>query len=107
MSTCNRLDLETLGCRPIILKNLPGHWRKQQNNIVITDLQSLPRPNSAWKTYFYDIAFINKIKQTLHASTCNLTTTKLLGGAYIKNSSCNLTSNMSPSYIVHFKTCFC
>ena len=26
MSTCNRLDLETLGSRPIMPKNLPGHW---------------------------------------------------------------------------------
>ena len=28
MSTCNRLDLETLGSRPIMLKNSPGHWGK-------------------------------------------------------------------------------
>ena len=26
MSTCNRLDLGTLGCRPVMPKNLPGHW---------------------------------------------------------------------------------
>ena len=26
MSTCNRLDLETLGSRPIMSKSLPGHW---------------------------------------------------------------------------------
>ena len=26
MSTCNRLDLETLGSRPITSKNFPGHW---------------------------------------------------------------------------------
>jgi hypothetical protein len=26
MSTCNRLDLQTLGSPPIMLKNLPDHW---------------------------------------------------------------------------------
>ena len=26
MSTCNRLDLQTLGCRPIMPKNVPDHW---------------------------------------------------------------------------------
>ena len=26
MSTCNRLDLQTLGSRPLMLKNLPDHW---------------------------------------------------------------------------------
>ena len=26
MWTCNQLDLETLGSRPILSKNLPGHW---------------------------------------------------------------------------------
>ena len=27
MSTCNRLDLQTLGCQPIIMpKNLLDHW---------------------------------------------------------------------------------
>ena len=26
MSTCNRLDLQTLGSQPIISKNLPDHW---------------------------------------------------------------------------------
>ena len=26
MSTCNRLDLQTLGSRPIVPKNLPDHW---------------------------------------------------------------------------------
>ena len=28
MSTCNQLDLETLGSRPIMLKNLLGHWSR-------------------------------------------------------------------------------
>ena len=26
MSTCNHLDLQTLGSRPIVPKNLPDHW---------------------------------------------------------------------------------
>jgi hypothetical protein len=26
MSTCNRLDLQTLGSQPIMLKNLPDRW---------------------------------------------------------------------------------
>ena len=26
MSTCNRLDLETLGSQPVMPKNLPDHW---------------------------------------------------------------------------------
>jgi hypothetical protein len=28
MSTCNRLDLKTLGSQPIMYKNLPGHWTR-------------------------------------------------------------------------------
>ena len=26
MSTCNRLDLQTLGSQPLVSKNLPDHW---------------------------------------------------------------------------------
>ena len=26
MSTCNRLDLQTLGSQPVMLKILPDHW---------------------------------------------------------------------------------
>jgi hypothetical protein len=26
MSTCNRLDLQTLGSQPIMPKDLPDHW---------------------------------------------------------------------------------
>ena len=26
MSTCNRLDLQTLGSQPVMPKNLPDHW---------------------------------------------------------------------------------
>ena len=28
MSICNRLDLQTLGFRPVMPKNLPDHWRE-------------------------------------------------------------------------------
>ena len=31
MSTCNRLDLQTLGSQPILSKNLPNHWVKVQD----------------------------------------------------------------------------
>ena len=29
MSTCNRLDLQTLGSQPIMFRNLPDHWSQQ------------------------------------------------------------------------------
>ena len=28
MSTCNRLNLQTLGSQPVMSKNLPDHWIK-------------------------------------------------------------------------------
>ena len=28
MSTCNRLDLQTLGSQPVMPKNLPNHWNE-------------------------------------------------------------------------------
>jgi hypothetical protein len=28
MSTCNRLDLQTLGSQPVMPKNLPNHWSR-------------------------------------------------------------------------------
>ena len=28
MSTCNRLNLKTLGSQPIMFKYLPGHWSR-------------------------------------------------------------------------------
>jgi hypothetical protein len=31
MSTCNRLELPTLGSQPIMPKNLPDHWSEQQS----------------------------------------------------------------------------
>jgi hypothetical protein len=30
MSTCNRLDLQTLGSQPVMPKNLPDHWSSQR-----------------------------------------------------------------------------
>ena len=33
MSTCNRLDLETLGSRPVMLKILPQHCTKHTISI--------------------------------------------------------------------------
>ena len=32
MSTCNRLDLQTLGSQPIMPKNLPNHWLRAHNS---------------------------------------------------------------------------
>ena len=29
MSTCNQLDLQTLGSQPVMPKNLPDHWLGQ------------------------------------------------------------------------------
>ena len=31
MSTCNRLDLQTLGSQPVMPKNLPGHWSRARS----------------------------------------------------------------------------
>ena len=31
MSTCNRLDLQTLGSQPVMPKNLPDHWTKEES----------------------------------------------------------------------------
>ena len=33
MSTCNRLDLQTLGSQPVIPKNLPDHWSHHSKGI--------------------------------------------------------------------------
>ena len=46
MSTCNRLNLETqtLGGRPIMPKNLPGHWSKYVNNTSWARCGSNPVP---------------------------------------------------------------
>ena len=30
MSTCNRLDLGTLGSQPVVPKNLPDHWKEKK-----------------------------------------------------------------------------
>ena len=34
MSTCNRLDLESLGSQPIMPKNLPDHWMALLHSLV-------------------------------------------------------------------------
>ena len=33
MSTCNRLDLQTLGSQPIFPKNLSDHWCREASDI--------------------------------------------------------------------------
>ena len=45
MSTCNRLDLQTLGSQPIMPKNLPDHCSevpKLLTNSIYQDLLQLP-----------------------------------------------------------------
>ena len=37
MSTCNRLDLQTLGSQPFMLKNLPNHWCKRLKHCPVFD----------------------------------------------------------------------
>ena len=41
MSTCNRLDLQTLGSQPTMPKNLPDHWFKPPHDLQ-TCTKNLP-----------------------------------------------------------------
>jgi hypothetical protein len=41
MSTCNRLDLQTLGSQPIMPKNLTDHWL-QMNRLKFKTVEKLP-----------------------------------------------------------------
>jgi hypothetical protein len=34
MSTCNRLDLQTLGSQPTMPKNLPEHWGRPSGGLL-------------------------------------------------------------------------
>jgi hypothetical protein len=34
-TTCNRLDLQTLGSQPIMPKTLPGHWSRARLPISV------------------------------------------------------------------------
>ena len=46
ISTCNRLDLQTLGSQPIMSKNLPDHWSQTvpalSTSYLLIDPFSLP-----------------------------------------------------------------
>ena len=61
MSSCNRLDLQTLGSQPIMPKNLPDHWsllvghQKQKSLRRCCSSQCMPL---VWwlHTYFDDLA---------------------------------------------------
>ena len=33
MSTCSRLDLQTLGSQPVMPENLPDHWSKHDPKV--------------------------------------------------------------------------
>ena len=41
MSTCDRLDLQTLESQPVMPKNLPGHCSKLIGNFSITLVESM------------------------------------------------------------------
>jgi hypothetical protein len=54
MSTCNRLDLQTLGSQPIVPKNLPNQWTPTQMVLEPSIRQTKPdetkrKQNSSWK----------------------------------------------------------
>ena len=52
MSTCNRLDLQTLGCQLIMPKNLPNHWFTRTPSLKsrVARGQSIQyEPLRAWK----------------------------------------------------------
>ena len=51
MSTCNWLDLQTLGSQPVMPKNLPDHY---------TSLSQVPSTLPKMKTYI--IKFISHLK---------------------------------------------
>ena len=56
MSTCNWLELQTLGSQPIMPKNLPNHWAKLGNTRMLTDCaQNSPR--SMEMTFIVDVPY--------------------------------------------------
>ena len=53
MSTCNRLDLQTLGSQQVMPKNLPDHWYKSawQSNMPTTRPNYYEYPNPCTTQY--------------------------------------------------------
>ena len=55
MSTCNQLDLQTLGSQPIMPKNLPNHCQQDPNKFsvglgrILTDYAQKSSPDIAPK----------------------------------------------------------
>ena len=86
MSTCNQLDLQTLGSQPIMPKNLPDHWFQStktylsyttiRNNFQIdvgASIQGVSYGDSEVKflsTYKYSLDFGGP--SVVYASTCRL-----------------------------------
>ena len=44
MSTCNRLDLQTLGSYLVMPKNLPNHWLRSRGVWLDPTLNTSPKP---------------------------------------------------------------
>ena len=40
MSTCNGLDLQTLGSQHIMSNNLPGHWEEEEEEEYIVHIDT-------------------------------------------------------------------
>ena len=49
MSICNRLDLETQGSRPMMPKNIPGHWAPRLKNVTCINW---PKKNIQFLTFY-------------------------------------------------------
>ena len=64
MSTCNRLDLQTLGSQPNMPKNLPDHWFKYCNG-----KNRLPNLD----TYMIGKEFPYLLEYNLSSQCCNIT----------------------------------
>ena len=43
MSTCDRLDLQTLGSQPVMPKNLPDHWLRSRVSVELITRRAFDR----------------------------------------------------------------
>ena len=68
MSTCNRLDLQTLGSQPkIMLKNLPDHWLGLGTRRILTNYAQKNLPGHWFK--ILRKMFLNNPSRMQHFST--------------------------------------
>jgi hypothetical protein len=84
MSTCNRLDLQTLGSKPIMLKNLPDHCSHLmigKNRQLVIDEPVEVQHYKKITDHFRGIYRIypNVIKENRRMSTCNRLDLQTLG----------------------------